>query len=574
MEIVSLSLLADVPEPGSYVSVTKIVWVLVWFLLWALFGQWVNEDTRYVKVMSRNLWNSMVLFSGVVATAVWLFLPWPGTLFMAGWAVWILVAGGTGAVYVFLRNRMVDASARVFTVRHIAGKMTKLFGKKTKAAEAIERVPITGADGKKVKPPEDPSQLQPYETVQSLLFDALWRRATDVELAGKGGDVRLVYQIDGVNMERRDLLVPAQVEGAISFVKKIAGLSLEERRKPQSGKITASNPTAGGTRVEIEVNTSGTTHGERLNLRILTQESRLRLPDLGLTESQFEQLEKMVKEPGGLVIVSGPRGSGVTTTLYACLRAHDAFMQNLHTLERVPLMELENITQNRYDPTKADVTYARQLTSILRREPDVVMVSDCADRETAHIAAKAAVEGKKIYMGIQARNSLEALKKFVSLCADSDVASAALLGITSQRLIRKLCVSCREPYKPDPGLLRKANIPVNQVEFFYRARTEPLLDKRGKPILCPNCQGSGHFGRLAVFEVLVCTPVIRELIRNGQPAAAIQKECRKAGMRELQEVGIQYVIKGITSMNEVIRGLRDEEPSVTVAPTVARAKEK
>ncbi len=550
---------ASLPSPGGYISIAKLVFVLVWFGLWVYFCQWVDKDTQYVKSMSRYTWNGIVLGSGLAGLAIWLLLPWQGVgLFVAGWGVWLIVTAGACAVYVVLRNRVVAPPARVFTPRHLAEQLRKIGGKKAQTAEAFERVSVTMANGKKLKPPEDPAQIQPYETVQNLLFDALWRRANQVALAAVGENVRLVYKIDGVNTERRDLLTAAQVPGAIDLLKQIANLNIEERRKPQSGKIHAVNPTA-GTKVEMEVRTSGTKAGEQVELRIMTQEARLRMPDLGLNEQQLEQLDKIVKAPKGLVIISGPRGSGVTTTLYACLRAHDAFMQNLQSLERTPLMELENITQNRFDPTRADVPYARQLQSIFRREPDVVMVSDCPDQETAHLAAKSATEGKKVYLGMQARNTLDALNRFKVLCTDSELTSQALLGICCQRLIRKLCVSCREPYKPDAALLRKANIPADHVEYFYRARTEPMLDKKGKPVLCPNCQGSGHFGRVGVFEVLVLDDAIRELIRNGQPAAAILKQARKNGMRELQEVGIQLVVKGITSMNEVIRGLRDED---------------
>lgn len=564
MQALSSSILAAVPEPGGFISIPKLVFVIVWLFLWALFGQWVDRDTRYVKYMSRYVWNAIILGGGLAGFAAWLLPPWQGGLFFAGFGIWFAIAGGPAITYVLLRNRYVDSSAKVFTPQHIARKIGELGGKKTKKAAAVERVPVTGADGKRIVPPEDPTQTLPYETVQNLLFDALWRRATEVDLAAAGENLRLIYSIDGVRTERRDLIARPAVDGAIALLKRAAGLEVNERRKPQIGRIKAVNTSSEkGQKVEVEVRTSGTTAGERLNLRIVTQESLLRLPDLGMLDAQLEQFRKVVGKSDGLVILSGPRRSGVTTSLYAALREHDSFLQNLQSLERVPLMDLENITQNLYDPTKADVTYARQLQSILRREPDVVMVSDCPDNETAHRAAQAAISGKKIYMGMEAKDSLDALKRYVSLCADSDVASAALQCITSQRLVRKLCVACREPYRPDLNLLRKANIPADKIECFYRARTEPMLDKHGRPILCPNCQGSGYYGRTAVFEVLVVDNAMRELIRNGQPTAAIQQLARKNGMRFLQEVAIQLVIKGTTGMNEVIRGLRDEEAKAT-----------
>ena len=275
----------------------------------------------------------------------------------------------------------------------------------------------------------------------------------------------------------------------------------------------------------------------------------------------LERVEALVAgPPGGLFVVCGPRASGVTTTLYALLRMHDAFMTNLLTLEREPLRDLENITQHIYDATKHDGSYSRQLQTVLRREPDVVMVSDCLDRETAHLAAKAAAEGKRIYMGILARDSFESLKKLISLAGDTDTVADVLRVIACQRLVRKLCVACRLAYKPDVGLLRKANLPVDKIEHFYRPpKPEEMVDDKGNLRVCPNCQNSGYYGRTGLFEMLEIDSVMRELIANGQPLTAIRAQARKNGMLYLQEVGLQKVIEGVTGMNEMLRVLRDEE---------------
>jgi general secretion pathway protein E len=246
--------------------------------------------------------------------------------------------------------------------------------------------------------------------------------------------------------------------------------------------------------------------------------------------------------------------------LYALLRMHDAFMTNLLTIEREPLRELENITQYIYDPTKHDGSYARQLQTVLRREPDAVMVSDCLDRETAHLAVKAAGEGKRIYVGMLARDSFDALKKLLSLAGDTDLVADVLRTIASQRLVRKLCVACRLAYKPDIGLLKKANLPVDKIEHFYRPpKAEEMMDDKGNTRLCPNCQNSGYYGRTGLFEMLEVDPVMRQLIANGQPLAALRAQARKNGMLYLQEVGLQKVIAGTTGMNEMLRVLRDEE---------------
>ncbi len=555
--------LAQLPEPGGYISWIRVLLVLVMILPWLAFCQWVDQDARYVRRINREMWNGIVLAGGTVGLIVWLLMPWQTAgLFAAGFGLWLVITAGTCAVYVIIRNNIVDPSARVFTRRHIKAWYASLGKKKEERRAVMERVRLTTHDGGKVAVPDDPSKAEPYEAAQTLLYDALWRRASEVEMVVTRNAARLAYRVDGVVTPRHDLLDRDNADRALGFIKDIAGLDLNERRKPQTGNVRGS---IGGNRgmTEIEVRSSGTTDHERLSLRIVGEETRLRLHDLGMDDAIMQRFEKLMAEPGGLILVSGPKASGVTTTLYACLRNHDAFMQNLLTLERVPLMELENITQHLYDPTKHEGSFARQLQTVLRREPDVVMVSDCLDRETAHLAVKAAQDGKRIYLGILARDSFDALKKLISLAGDTDGVAATLRGITGQRLIRKLCIACRVPYKPDIQILKKANLPVDKIEHFYRPpKPEEMVDEKGNPKVCPNCQNSGYFGRVGLFELLGVDNPMRDLIRNGQPVNVIRAQARKTNMLYLQEVGVQKVIQGVTAMNEMLRVLRDEDDSV------------
>ncbi len=566
--------LGELPEPGSYVSIWRVILILICVLPWLAFCEWVERDTRLIRRLNHDLWAGVVVGAGAVGLALWLMLPWnTAGLFAAGFGMWFVITVGTCAVYVVLRNGMVDAAGRVFTPRHIKAWISR-GGKKQEKGLAIERVRLIDSKNNKVPVPTDPNQTDPYEAAQHLIFDALWRRATDVEMHLSDSAVKLQYRVDGVLTPRNDLLTPEQGAAAVQFIKTIAGLDVNERRRPQEGEIMGAIAGADAPMTDIEISTSGTMERERLAMRIVGEQNRLRLADLGLTSAQQSTFEDLAHRSSGLIVVSGPRASGVTTTLYAALRTHDAFMQNLLTLEHSPLMELENITQNIYDSSKHEASFARQFQSVLRREPDVVMVSDCPDRETAHLAAKAAEEGKKVYMGVTAKDSFDALKKIVSLAGDTDVVSSALMAVTNQRLVRKLCIGCRQAYKPDAALLKKANLPVDKIEHFYRPPPEGLVDSKGNPIVCTNCQGSGYFGRVGVFELLVIDDTIREMIRAGQPVNAIRMQARKGGMYYLQEIGLQKVQEGITSMNEVLRVLRDEEPprpaSTPQAPSPAK----
>ena len=553
--------LAALPEPGGYISWVRIVIVLIALVPWLFFCQWVDKDITYVRRVNRPMWNGIVLGGGVVGLVLWLFMPWKTAgLFAAGFGLWLVLTASTCTIYVVVRNGLVDPSARVFTPRHLKAWFGSLGRKGEGTRSVVERVRLSGPAGK-VAPPTDPGQVEPYEAAQVLLYDALWRRATEVEMLISASAVRLAYRIDGMVTARHDLLVRENAERAMAFIKKIAGLDMDEHRKPQAGEITAAVDIGDRGSTDIEVKTSGTTQHERLSLRIIGEETRLRHSDLGMSPRILERMEALVAgPPGGLFVVCGPRACGITTTLYALLRMHDAFMTNVLTLEREPLRDLENITQHIYDATKHDGSYSRQLQTVLRREPDVVMVSDCLDRETAHLSVKTAAEGKRIYMGILARDSFEALKKLISLAGDTDTVADVLRVITCQRLVRKLCVACRLAYKPDVGLLRKANLPVDKIEHFYRPpKPEEMVDDKGNVRVCPNCQNSGYYGRTGLFEMLEVDSVMRELIANGQPLTAIRAQARKNGMLYLQEVGLQKVMEGVTGMNEMLRVLRDEE---------------
>lgn len=552
--------LAVLTEPGGYISSLRVLLVFICLIPWLAFCQFVNKDTLFVRRLRQERWNGIVLGGGIIGLALWILMPWDTVgLFAAGFGLWLVTTAGTCSTYVIIRNGLVDPGARVFTPRHIKSWLGGLGQKREQRMQAVERVRLSAHDGAKIPPPTDPNKMDVYETAQTLLFDAFWRRATEVELLLGRNAARLAYRIDGVVTRRDDLLEHEDAEKAITFIKQAAGLDPDERRRPQTGAIRGAISGQDGGMTEVEVRTSGTTEHERLSLKIVADESRLRIGDLGMDEKQQGQFEEVCSQSAGLVIVCGPKASGVTTTLYAALRSHDAFMQNLLTIERESLMELENITQHIYDSTKHEASYARQLQSVLRREPDVVMISECQDRETAHLAARAACDGKKIYMGMQARDCFDALKKLVSLAGDTDAVADALQAIVSQRLVRKLCIACRQAYRPDPQLLKKANLPADRIEHFYRPPPDGLVDQKGNPIVCPNCQASGYFGRTGVFEVLLVDEAVRDLIRNGQPMKMIEAQARKSGLVNLESAALKKVMDGVTGMSEVLRVLRNEE---------------
>jgi type II secretory ATPase GspE/PulE/Tfp pilus assembly ATPase PilB-like protein len=552
------SMLASVPDGTGYVNFVKVGVVLLLLLGWAAAAQWIDRDTDVVKT-KREQWNLIVLAGAMVAYFVLFIPPWSGGLFVLGLTFWLLIAGGSMLAYVVHRNGRVVPDARILTLGHAKRLASREKEGKHSHSEKGLRVRISDHSGKFVESPRDAEEARAFHAVQEFLHDMLWRRAGDVEMVAGKEKYRLVYRIDGVAVERPEGIPPDDGERMFRCFKKLAGLNVEEIRRPQSGRIQAALLSHEGDPPYAEVRTSGTTAGERLSLHIQSGPVLMRFPDLGIAPARLEQVKQFLGKPHGLFLMSAPPRHGMTTTQYAVLRSHDAYMNNIHALERRKLVDLDNITQQVYEGNNADVNYARMLQSVLRREPDIVLVGECEDRETAKIAARAAADNRKIYLGIQAKDTFDALGKYLTLVEDNALAAKAVLGLTNQRLTRVLCKDCREAFQPDAATLKKLNLPADKIERFYRPPTEPKLNKRGKEIVCPTCQGTGYVGRTGVFEVLVVGPAVAKLIAEGATLDKIKAQCRKNKMYYLQEEALLKVIDGTTSMNEVLRCLGAQE---------------
>ena len=286
--------------------------------------------------------------------------------------------------------------------------------------------------------------------------------------------------------------------------------------------------------------------------RVETLASR-KVAELGLNDNQFESINTLKNMPSGLVIVSGPKGSGVTSTFYALLGNHDPFLNNIITLEKKPAVALDNITQNEYTLSDSTmVSYGRQLLTLIRRGPDIIGVADCEDSETAKVALDAANDGKIVYVTLEADSVNAAVEKWLKLVGDKEEASKSLEAVLNQRLARMLCEDCRQAYQPNQALFKKFNIPANEVGMFYRPG-EIEYDKHGKPIICETCQGTGFYGRIGLFETIRLNAALKEVVRTAKSVNEITAAFRKAGMLYMQEQSIKKVSAGTTSINEIIR---------------------
>jgi len=556
--MVIASWLAQTPEFGAYANPIKAAVIIVLLFAWAAGAQWVDRDTNVVKTQ-REQWNMIVLLGAVVGVVWLVFPPWSGSMVYLGVGGFIAIAGGGLLFYVLHRNSRVTPANRVLTPGHL--KRSLGGGGKKKAAGPAKgiRVQIHDHEDKYVEPPDDIDDAKGYSAIQDFLYDLLWRRAEEADMVAGKEKYRLVFRIDGVATENKEGVPPDKGEAIVRYLKKIAGLNVEEIRRPQSGTIQAgllARDTDPGT---VEVYTSGSTAGERLRLRIQAGPTLLRLNELGLHEARQVALTALMGKSQGMVIVCSPPGHGMTTTQYAIVRSHDAYINNIHALERKSLVDIDNITQQIYEGSNTDVNFARMLQTVLRREPDIVMVGECEDKDTARIAAQAAATDRKIYLGMVAKDSFDALSRMLGWVGDNALIAKCLLGIVAQRLVRVLCKDCCEAYEPDAGTLKKLNLPAEKIERFYRPPSQAKVTRRGKEVVCESCQGTGYVGRTGVFEVMVLDDAVRTLIQQGAPIERIKAQCRKNKMYYLQEEGLLKVIDGTTSMNEILRCLKNSD---------------
>jgi type II secretory ATPase GspE/PulE/Tfp pilus assembly ATPase PilB-like protein len=320
-------------------------------------------------------------------------------------------------------------------------------------------------------------------------------------------------------------------------------MDITERRRSQDGSFGA---ICEGREIDFRVASQGTRHGEKLSMRILDQANSVsKLADLGMRSQMTQKIAEVIRQPHGLFLVCGPTGAGKSTTLYAALNDLDAYEKNIITIEDPVEFKINNVSHIEIY-TKAGQTFAQSLRSVLRQDPDVVMIGEIRDEETAKIACQAANTGHMVFSTVHANDTITALYRLLDLGVEPFMVSTSVSAILAQRLARRLCSHCKEPYSPNPDLLKAVGLPPSKVKEFYRP---PVSSKA----VCTHCGGLGFYGRIGVFELLTINERMRDLIRDKAAVSAIRNEARKDGMLYMQEEGLRLVVRGVTSVDEVRR---------------------
>jgi general secretion pathway protein E len=533
---------------GFYFSWTKLIFFLGLFTLWLWTANWIDGDANALKVRA-EVWNSIVLVSGVLGFVLALGSP---SFFLAFVVMAIGYAVPMG-VYVAERNQRVPDSGKVLTPRHLRSVGIRALskvgihigGKQIMASAAGPPIRLIGKSGKGRDEIDRSRQVESskgYMAAKELMYDAILRRSTDVHLEPKQDEMQVRLRIDGVMHVAEPFDRPTG-DAIVNIFKVLSSMDITERRKPQDGSFRAETE---GREIDFRVATQGLQTGEKMSLRILDQGSSVKtLADLGMRKQLMDQIVQVIAQPHGLFLSCGPTGAGKSTTLYAALKEIDSFENNIITIEDPVEYKMENVTQIEINQ-KAGQTFAGSLRSILRQDPDVVMVGEIRDGETAKIGCQAANTGHMVFSTIHANDTITALSRLIDLGVEPFMLADSLSAILGQRLVRKLCVDCKEPYKPTIDEIQKAGLPAEKVDKFYR----PPKDNAAT---CPTCNGLGYLGRMGVYELFVLSDRIRDMIRENQGMTAVKAEARKNGMLYMKEEGLRLVVKGITSLEELLR---------------------
>lgn len=543
--------LAAVAPTGDYINIWKCLPILLLLLIWAKLLTWVDKDT--VAANMPRIPINAGLFGGFVLASIFFF--WVPAGFWVALPVFLFIMLLEAGIYLGLRSQkagLADVKEEFFTY------MKGLTGKKKKEVTVVAgQVGIVSRGGSLLPVPDAEDAMRPaYDAVQQLLTEPLLKNAQRIDCAPDREFAVVKFQVDGFTYAA-GTIPKADSQAAINYMKQAAGLDANEKRKPQKGTLKV---VINSKKIELQIQTAGNASGEVIRLLAdVKQDHKQRIADLGLADDQFQLILDAITDPTGVILVTSPKDQGLTTTLYAILREHDAFLSHIQSLEREPAQDLEGVTQNVVKPGAAAGDETKQIQWMVSQEPDIIALSPMEENGSARELSMFAAD-KRAYVGMRANSTFEALAQWRKAVGDDKLAVKNLRLIINSRVLRKLCEACKVGFAPDPQTLRKLNLDA-EITTLYQARTEPLLDPKGNPIPCTFCNDLHFKGRTGFFEVLQMDDKMREVILSGGSPEQLKAVFRKQRGRYLQESALLLVEKGMTSVQEVLRILRSEGSS-------------
>jgi type IV pilus assembly protein PilB len=440
-------------------------------------------------------------------------------------------------------------------IRTITGRDIKIvIAARTDIEEALGRIQALDASAQTVLQEIGPAEEVEEERAEAedapivkainlLISQAVKQRASDIHVEPQESNVRIRYRIDGV-LHEKGKAPKSQQAGMVSRLKVMAELNIAEKRVPQDGRISLK---VDGSPIDLRVATLPSVWGEKVVMRILDSKAALiDLDKLGFLPETLKRYEESYTKPYGAILVTGPTGSGKSTTLYSTLKIINSAEKNIITVEDPVEYRLPGITQVQMNP-KAGLTFAVALRSILRADPDILMVGEMRDKETATIGVEAALTGHLVLSTLHTNDAPSAITRLIEMGVEPFLVASALDCILAQRLARRLCEKCKEPYEPTPEALEEAHVP------FWRPGEElPTLSRPGGRS-CQHCASTGYRGRLSLVEVMPVTEEIERLTAEHRSSEDLKRVAIEQGMAPLRDDGMEKVRLGVTSIEEVLR---------------------
>jgi general secretion pathway protein E len=529
-------------EPVFLMSLFKPIVFLAVLIGWARVASTFDSDAGHYY-LKRRLWNMAQLGSAAVAFGLWVLIPY----FFVGLPLALLILSGVSAGYIYYRNNEVPPAAKwevslEFIREHLASRGAK-------SAQKHAAVILMKKDETRLTvPSRDDPNSEAHTLLENLLDFALPRNADRIDVLVEPSKAVIAARIDGV-VYPQPQVEPALAMRLVDYLKLSIGLDLAERRKKQGGLLKADAGDLG--RHTFDITTSGSSRGLSLSISIdPDMRTQMPLEQLGLLEPQQKQIRDLLGSVGGVAIVAAPPAQGTTTTLYSLLSEHDPYTCSVVTLEDAITWELEGVHHTLMPESTPPEKFNEKLLGVLRADPQVLYLTRFADAKTpAHLAQGA--EECRVYLPLEADDTFGALRAWVKAVGDRKLGARSVTAVISQRLLRRLCHTCRTPFVPDPAALKKFNLP-GKVEKLYHASGKVMVKDKAQP--CPDCMGLGYRGRTGVFEVMILDDKARKYVATGE-YDKLRAHLRRLRMLWLQEAALAKVVEGVTDIKEVTRAM-------------------
>jgi len=432
------------------------------------------------------------------------------------------------------RDSGMDVELVIATETDIQNALDAYYGTNTYIGELRDEDPDTEIFADSMPDINDDTKV--VEAVDLMIQQAVRLGASDIHFEPREKDVRIRFRIDGILYENYS--IPKDFQPPVtSRIKIMSQLNIAETRKPQDGRI---NFPINGKKIDLRVSTYPAYFGEKIVMRVLDDsKAQISLEKLGFEQAILDDWKKLIRKPNGIILVTGPTGSGKTTTLYSTLLSINSSEKNIITIEDPIEYEIDNINQGQVNP-KIGVTFSAALRTILRQDPDIIMVGEMRDTETIELAIRSALTGHLVFSTLHTNDSVSAISRMIDMDVEPYLIASTLRGVLAQRLVRTLCPKCKQSFKPPAEMLKRLNIdPRSEIKLY-------------RPVGCLHCRKTGYSGRTALFELLIMDENLISMIVKKEPIDEIRRTAAKKGMRMLGSQGLEKVVRGQTSLEEVL----------------------